>query len=123
MDISKTKQEQSAGENSSQYQLVGDNSSQTIIETQVNSVNNTSITYNGMTPTDVVQFTTTLSAQVTKQALSLCTEVAEETAIKKIQSFETIWIPRITQMEDVVYHLTDPKFQFMIRDAQIRIRL
>lgn len=119
MDISKTKQEQSAGENSSQNQLVGDNSNQTIIETQVNSVNSTSITYNGMSPTEIVEFTTTLSAQVTKQALSLCTEVAEETARHKIQDFETIWVPRISKMENAVNSLIDPKFQFMIRDAQI----
>ena len=119
MDISKTKQEQSAGENSSQNQLVGDNSSQTIIETQVNSVNNTSITYNGMSPTEIVEFTTTVSAQVTKQALALCTEVAEETAKHRINDFETIWVQRITKMENVVNNLIDPKFQFMIRDAQI----
>lgn len=111
MDISKTKQEQSAGENSSQNQLIGDNSNQT----NVQSVN---ITYNGMSLEEIVDFTTTVSNQVTKKTLSLCTEVAEETAIKRMKDFEKIWIPRLSKIEDAIKHLMDPKFQFMIGDAQ-----
>ena len=50
MDISKTNQEQKAGNNAKQVQLIGDNSSQTSIETQNNSL----IVYNGIQYSDIV---------------------------------------------------------------------
>lgn len=114
MDISKTNQEQKAGNNASQVQLIGDNSNQTIIENQTNNV-----TITGPGLPDVVTFATTVSSQVTAQALTLCTQVSEDLCKQKIGKFESIWIPRITSIENVVNDLIDPKFQFMLRDAKI----
>ena len=112
MDISKTNQEQTAGDNSSQYQQIGDNSNQTIIGSQ-----NITITSPGLP--DVVAFTTSVSTQVTAQALSLCTQVSQEICTDKMEKFESQWIPVITRMKNAVNYLIDPKFQFMIRDANI----
>ncbi len=114
MDISKTNQEQKAGDNSSQYQQIGDNSNQTIIGSQTNNI---TITNPGLP--DVVTFTTTVSTQVTTQALNLCTQVSEDICRQKIDKFESVWIPRITTIENVVNELVEPKFQFMLRDAKI----
>lgn len=114
MEISKTNQEQKAGDNSSQYQQVGDNSNQTIIEHQTNNITVTSPGF-----PDVVTFTTSVSTQVTAQALSLCTQVSKEICQDKMKKFESLWIPVITKMENAVNNLIDPKFQFMIRDANI----
>ena len=114
MDISKTTQEQKAGDNSSQYQQIGDNSNQTIIENQTNNV-----TITGPGLPDVVSFTTTVSTQVTAQALNLCTQISKDICKSKMEKFESKWVPVITKMENAVNHLIDPKFQFMIRDANI----
>lgn len=114
MDISKTNQKQEAGDNSSQYQQIGDNSNQTIIENQTNNV-----TITGPGLPDVVTFTTTVSTQVTAQALNLCTQVSEEICKKKISKFESVFIPKITRIENVINEFSDPKFQFMLRDAKI----
>ena len=114
MEISKTNQEQKAGDNSSQYQQIGDNSNQTIIESQTNNV-----TIMGPELPDVVTFTTTVSTQVTAQALNLCTQVSKDICENKMELFESRWAPVIGQMENAVNHLIDPKFQFMIRDANI----
>lgn len=114
MDISKTNQKQEAGDNSKQNQLIGDNSNQTIIENQTNNV-----TITGPELPDVVTFTTTVSTQVTAQALNLCTQVSQKICKDKMEKFESQWVPVITRMENAVNNLIDPKFQFMIRDANI----
>ncbi len=114
MDISKTNQKQEAGDNSKQNQLIGDNSNQTIIKNQTNNV-----TVTGPGLPDVVSFTTTVSTQVTAQALNLCTQVSEDICKKKIGKFESVLIPKITRIENVINEFSDPKFQFMLRDAKI----
>lgn len=114
MDISKTNQKQEAGDNSKQNQLIGDNSNQTIIENQTNNV-----TITGPGLPDVVTFTTTVSTQVTAQALNLCTQVSEDICKQRIDKFESVWFPKITRIENVVNEFSDPKFQFMLRDAKI----
>lgn len=115
MDISKTNQKQEAGDNSTQIQQIGDNSNHTIIENQINNICVTQ----GMSVADVVSFTTTLSTQVTQQALAQCTQVSKDICINRMEAFESRWAPIITKIEGVVTHLVDPKFQFMIRDANI----
>jgi len=114
MDISKTNQKQESGDNSKQNQLIGDNSNQTIIENQTNNV-----TITGPGLPDVVTFTTTVSTQVTAQALNLCTQVSEDICKQRIDKFESVWFPKITRIENVVNEFSDPKFQFMLRDAKI----
>lgn len=115
MDISKTNQKQEAGDNSTQIQQIGDNSSQTIIENLTNTITVT----NEVSVSDIVSFTTTLSTQVTQQALALCTQISKDICINRMEAFESRWTPVITKMEGVVNHLVDPKFQFMLRDANI----
>ncbi len=110
MDLSRKNQEQVAGDNSTQNQVVGQ---------QVNTTYNTSVTLNGPAIPDVVAFTTTVSTQVTQQALSLCTQVASDIALNRMNDFANTWIPRIENMEKAVDHLKEPKFQFMLRDANI----
>lgn len=119
MDLSKKNQEQVAGDNSTQNQVVGDNTHQVIIDTQHNTVTHNTYTITGIPASDIVTLTTTVSTQVTQQALALCTQVAEKTVLARMNEFEQVWTPRISSMENVVSHLTDPKFQFMIRDANI----
>ena len=70
MDLSKKHQEQVAGDNSTQNQVVG-------------TQNNTYVTVNGVSIPDIATFTTTVSTQATQQALSLCTQVAYDVACKK----------------------------------------
>lgn len=111
--IFKKTQKQSAGDNSSQNQLIGNEVSQTNISNQTN------ILYGGLVPQDIVKLTTTVSTQVNKQALSLCISVAEDVATKRLKNFEDNWIPRITSLENAREHLEDPKYQFMIRDADV----
>lgn len=106
MDISRKNQEQIAGDNSTQNQVVG-------------TQNNTYVTVTGMSIPDVTEFTTTVSKQVTQQALSLCTQVAYDVALKRMQDFESVWLPRVEYMEKAIDNFADPKFQFMLRDANI----
>lgn len=113
MDIEKKHQEQTAGDNASQNQLIGDHSSQTVIGEQYN------VTVSGMPMQDIVRLTATVSAEVTKLAVDMCTQVAADKVRSKMHDFEKVWIPRITKMENAVDHLMDPKFQFMLRDANI----
>lgn len=114
MDISKTNQKQEAGDNSKQNQLIGDNSNQTIIENQYN--------YNmatGPMVYDIVSLTTTVSTEVTHKALDLCTQVSNKICHQKMEAFEKKWTPVIMKIDNVADHLIDPKFQFMLRDANI----
>lgn len=106
MDISRKSQEQVAGDNSIQNQVVG-------------TQNNNYVTINGISVTDVATFTTTVSTQVTQQALSLCTQVAYDIACKKMNEFESVWLPRVEKMENAIDNFAEPKFQFMLRDANI----
>ena len=106
MDISRKNQEQVAGDNSTQNQVVG-------------TQNNTYVTVNGISIPDVATFTTTVSTQVTQQALSLCTQVAYDVACKKMSEFEAVWLPRVQHMEKAIDNFAEPKFQFMLRDANI----
>lgn len=113
MDIEKKHQEQTAGDNALQNQLIGDHSSLTVIGEQHN------VTVSGMPMPDIVRLTATVSAEVTKLAVDMCTQVAEDKVRSKMHDFGQVWIPRITKMEKAVDHLMDPKFQFMLRDANI----
>lgn len=106
MDLSTKNQEQVAGDNSTQNQVVG-------------TQNNTYVTINGLSVPDVTTFTATVTTQVTQQALSLCTQVAYDVACKKMNEFESIWLPRVEHMEKVIDNFAEPKFQFMLRDANI----
>lgn len=112
MDASKKNQNQEAGEGSVQSQVIGDGT----IYTDQSVTNVTNI---GMTPDQIATFTATVSTQVMKQALTFCTEVAAETAKVRMSLFEEKWISRLSTIESIEEKLKDPKFQFMIRDANI----
>lgn len=112
MDYSKTNQKQEAGESSVQNQVIGDGS-------QIVQIGNQTITYAGISPSDFLAISTTLSTQVTKQALDLCTDVAHDIASSRMKTFESTWLPRLQHVERVTETLLDPKFHFMLRDANI----
>lgn len=113
MDIDKKIQEQKAGEDAIQNQVIGDNNKQFVAKTQYNTV------VNGAPINDIISLTATVSAEATRQAVAMCTRVAEETVLSRMSEFEKIWVPKISGMENAVNNLIDPKFQFMIRDANI----
>lgn len=117
MDIVGNKQKQTAGDNSNQNQIIGDHTNQTIIGNINVTENNT---YIDKTPKlDIVTLTTKVATQVTKQALALCTEVASSIASKRIKDFEDNWVPRLCGMLELEKNLREPKFQFMLRDANL----
>lgn len=113
MEVSKKIQEQIAGDMAIQNQTIGDNTQTTNIGSQIN------VSYNGLPATDVVTLTSVVSIQVTQQALSLCTQVAGDIALQRMNDFAKVWVPRIEKMEGAVESLQTPKFQFLIRDANI----
>lgn len=113
MELSKKGQEQTAGNNSQQNQQIGDNSSQTNIGTQV-------VINNNIVPAEEwTNYTTTLTTQLTALTLQSCTQVATNIVEQRINNFYGKMLPRIEKIEGVMNHLQDPKFQFMIRDANI----
>lgn len=111
MELSKQEQVQKAGDNSQQYQLIGNNSSQTIVEQQK--------VYCGPTISDWTTFTTTLTTQVTALALSQCAQVAESKVVERVNAVNEAFLPRIEYLEGAIENLQDPKFQFMIKDAYL----
>ena len=118
MEINKDQQVQKAGDQSIQNQLIGDNSSQTTIGSQIN-LHQTNIVTTNIPVDQVAALASTVTYQVMQQAKGFCIQIAEEKAIEKMQHFEKIWCPRVITMEHAVENLTDPKFHFMLRDANI----
>lgn len=118
MEFNKDQQEQKAGDQSIQNQLIGNNSSQTTIGSQIN-LHQTNIVTTNIPVDQVAALASTVTYQVMQQAKGFCIQIAEEKAIEKMQHFEKIWCPRVITMEHAVENLTDPKFHFMLRDANI----
>lgn len=98
-----------------QNQIAGDGAVQTQVVGQNNSVN----VYNGISATDVIAIAKTVYGEQSKQALQNFTCIAEKTAEERIQHLESILLPRLKKIENGLSHFQDPKFQFMVRDAQI----
>lgn len=114
MGISDKTLEQTAGKESTQAQLIGDGSTQNVVGTQI-----VNVSYGAIPLEEVTKLTTSVSSQVMELALASCTQVANSVAEARMKSFEDMWIPRIIGIENAQSNLEDPKFQFMIRDANI----
>lgn len=109
MEISKKEQTQKAG----------DNSVQTQIENQ-NNYNSTQINYNyGVTPTDVVSMATTVYNQMYALSAKNYAEIAANTVNDRINSFGCELFPRLEKIEGALEKFQDPRFEFLLRDAQL----
>ena len=108
MDLSKKKQEQTAGDNSTQTQIENQNN--------VNvSVNN----YYGVPSTDLVSIAASIFDQMATHAMKEYTGEAIKTATDRIKSFGYELFPRFNKVNGAMEMFKDPKFQFWLRDAQI----
>lgn len=103
--LNKQDQNQTAGDGAVQTQVVGQN----------NSIN----VYNGISATDAIAIAKTVFGEQSKQALENFACIAAKTAEERIHHLESILLPRLEKIENGLSHFQDPKFQFMIRDAQI----
>lgn len=109
MDLSKKNQEQTAGDNSIQNQIEGQGN---MTITQVNN------NY-GVTASDVVSIATTVYNQLIPQTVNEYSEIATATVNDRLNAFGRELFPRIDGIEGAIEAFRDPKFQFMLRDAQI----
>jgi len=103
--LNKQDQNQTAGDGAVQTQVVGQN----------NSIN----VYTGISATDAIAIAKTVLEEQSKQTLQNFTCIAAKTAEERIHHLESILLPRLEKIENGLSHFQDPKFQFMIRDAQI----
>ncbi len=109
MDISKKEQTQTAG----------DYAVQTQIENQ-NNYNSTQIVqYYGVTPTDVVNMATTVYNQMYALTAQNYAEVATATVNERINAFGCELFPRLEKIEGALEKFKDPKFEFLLCDAQV----
>lgn len=101
-----------------QQQTAGDNSTQNQIENQ----NNVSISvknYYGVPSTDVVSIAASIYDQMATHAMKEYTGEAIKTATDRIKSFGYELFPRFNKVNGAMEMFKDPKFQFWLRDAQI----
>lgn len=109
MDLTKKKQEQAAGDNAVQNQIEGQGN---LSLTQVN--------YNyGVTASEVVSIATTVYNQLIPQTVNEYSEIASTTVNDRLNAFGRELFPRIDGIENAVEAFRDPKFQFLLRDAQM----
>jgi len=109
MDISKIEQKQTAG----------DYSVQTQIENQ-NTYNSTYVyQYNGPSPTEMVSVATTVFNQMYSLTAKNYAEVATATVNERINAFGCELFPRLEKIEGALEKFKDPRFEFLLRDAQI----
>ena len=108
MDLSKKKQDQTAGDFAVQNQIEGQDN---LSITQVN--------YNyGVTSSDVISLAKTVYEQLVPQTINKYSIIAETTVNDRLNAFGRELIPRIIKIEGALDFFKDPKFQFLLRDAQ-----
>lgn len=109
MEISKKEQQQSAGDNS--------------VQTQIENQNNYSSTqiyqYNGPSPTEMVSVATTVFNQMYTLTARNYAEVATATVNERINAFGCELFPRLEKIEGALERFKDPRFEFLLRDAQV----
>lgn len=103
--LNKQDQNQTAGDGAVQTQVVGQN----------NSIN----VYNGISATEAIAIAKTVLEEQSKQARENFACIAEQTATERIRNFESTLMPRLERIENGLLHFLDPKFQFMLRNAQV----
>lgn len=102
-----------------QKQTAGDNAIQTQIENQ-NNYNSTQINqYYGVSPTEVVSVATTVYNQMYALSAKNYAEIAATTVNERISAFGCELFPRLEKIEGALEQFKDPKFEFLLRDAQI----
>jgi len=102
-----------------QKQTAGDNAIQTQVENQ-NNYNSTQINqYYGVSPTEVVSVATTVFNQMYALSAKNYAEIAVTTVNERINAFGCELFPRLERIEGALEQFKDPKFEFLLRDAQI----
>ena len=102
-----------------QKQTAGDNSEQTQIENQ-NNFNSTYVyQYNGPSPTEMVSVATTVFNQMYALTARNYAEVATATVNERINAFGCELFPRLEKIEGALERFKDPRFEFLLRDAQV----
>lgn len=109
MEISKKEQTQKAG----------DNSVQTQIENQNNYKSTYVYQYNGSSPTEMVSVATTVFNQMYTLTARNYAEVATATVNERINAFGCELFPRLEKIEGALERFKDPRFEFLLRDAQV----
>ena len=100
--------------NTNQSQTAGDNSNQTQIENQTQ--NNY---YYGAAPSEMVTIATTVYNQMYALTATNYAQIAKSTVDERINAFGCELFPRLEKIEGALESFKDPKFEFMLRDAQI----
>lgn len=102
-----------------QKQTAGDNSEQTQIENQ-NNYNSTYVyQYNGPSPTEMVSVATTVYNQMYAISAKNYAEIASTTVNERINAFGCELFPRLEKIEGALEKFKDPRFEFLLRDAQV----
>ena len=109
MEISKKEQTQKAGDNSVQTQIENQNNYNSA---QINN-------YYGVTPTEVVSMATTVYNQMYVLSAKNYAEIAANTVNERINSFGCELFPRLEKIEGALEKFKDPRFEFLLRDAQL----
>lgn len=100
-----------------QTQKAGDNSVQTQIENQNNTIQ--IIQYFGVTPSAEASEAATIYNQMNALTAKNYAEIAANTVNERIKSFGCELFPRLEKIEGALEKFKDPRFEFLLRDAQI----
>lgn len=109
MDISKKEQTQTAGDNAIQYQ----------IESQNNNYSTQVTQYFGASPSEMVSVATTVYNQMYALSAKNYAEIATTTVNDRINAFGCELFPRLEKVEGALEKFMDPKFEFLLGDAQV----
>lgn len=109
MDISKKEQTQTAGDNSVQNQ----------VENQYNYSSTQINQYYGVTPTEVVSMATTVYNQMYALSVKNYAKIASTTVEEKVHALRCELFPRLERIEGALEKFKDPRFEFLLLDAQI----
>lgn len=108
MDLSKKNQTQTAG----------DNAVQTQIENQTNNSSTQVFNY-GASPSEVVSIATNVFNSMYAITAKNYAEIATATVNDRIEKFGYELFPRLEKVEGALAKFKDPKFEFLLRDAQV----
>lgn len=109
MEFSRKDQTQKAGDNAIQYQ----------IESQNNNYSTNVTQYYGASPSEMVFVATTVYNQLNALSIKQYAEIATTTIDERINAFGCELFPRLEKVEGALEKFMDPKFEFLLREAQI----
>ncbi|MBQ6245193.1 MAG: hypothetical protein IJK55_10840 [Bacteroidales bacterium] len=99
------------GDNTKQVQEAGNNAVQTQIGQQVN--------YYGASPSEVVKIAASVYTEMHSLALQNYADIATAIAKERVDALGENLFPRLEGIEGAMEHFKDPKFQILIKEAQI----